>query len=725
VKLRTLRSGSALHEVVLDESDWKSCPPHDLLWMLRLMLVIRRFEEALLGLKDKGLVNGPVHASVGQEATAAGVMTALRKTDRIAGTHRAHHQYLAKTLGFLLPEGFHPLKDEFTPEMDEAVRVLLSEVMGLADGCCGGRGGSMHLCNPEMGVIGTNAIVAGGVPHATGAAWADLMLKRDPVTVCFFGDGAVYQGVTHEACNLGALWKAPVIYFLENNHYAVATHRSEGCSAKRVCDVATAYGMDGYSVDGMNPLAVKIAIEGIIARRPEGSLPCLVEATTYRYLHHAGSLPGSAYGYRVKEEEAEWHAKDGIASFAARLKDLRVLSDDGMVKIEDHAKRSVGKAVDACVQSEGGVPVRIPADLWPDPAGVEEWLRDPVVAERGPFVEEPDLGCTLEIKYSDAIAAVTGRWLDKDPAVVVMGEEVANFGGGPYGATAGLPARFPGRIRNTPITESGFCGLACGAAMNGMHPVVELMFSSFGLVAADQLFNQIGQVMHIYGGRIRMPLVVRTRIAVGLGYGAQHSMDPVALFNLFPGWRIFAPTTAFDYIGLFNTAMDAGSPTLIVEHHEYYGRKFMIPEGNLDYRIRPGTARTRRAGRDVTVVSYGFGVSLALQAADRLAGEGINAEVIDLRSLDNAGIDYAAIGNSLAKTGVLAVVEQAPASNSLGPRIAAECQRRFFDRFDGPPSLVAGTDAPIPVSRKLELACMPGVDEVASALRRAARRETA
>jgi 2-oxoisovalerate dehydrogenase E1 component len=304
----------------------------------------------------------------------------------------------------------------------------------------------------------------------------------------------------------------------------------------------------------------------------------------------------------------------------------------------------------------------------------------------------------------------------------VMGEEVANLGGGAYGATKGLPSQFPDRVRNTPISEAGFCGLACGAALNGMHPVVELMFGSFCLVAADPLMNQIAQLMHIYGGKPGMPLVVRTRVAAGLGYGAQHSMDPVAFFALFPGWRIFVPSTPFDYVGLFNTAMSARSPTLIVEHQELYGRGGMIPANDLDYSVAPGRAKVLRAGADLTAVAYGWAARQALEAAGLLSAEGIEVEVIDLRQVDDAGMDWETIGGSIAKTGMLVTVEQAPRCGSIGGKIAAECQRRFFDQLDGPCLSVNGLDAPLPVSRRLERMCLPTVEGIAETMRRAARR---
>jgi len=716
---RGRRGKPAAHAVDFNIEDgcWESASPALLLWMLQQMILIRRFEEALLMLKNQDLINGPVHTSVGQEAVAVGVAAALRPCDWITGSHRAHHQYLAKVLSACAPGGFNPLEKRLTPKMCEEVRVLMCEVMGLADGCSGGRGGSMHLYRPEAGVAGTNAIVAGGVAHATGVAWADRFLGRDAVTVAFFGDGALYQGVTHEASNLASLWRAPVIYFVENNLYAVATGADEGCSISRLADAAAAYGMPGMRVDGMNALAVKLALDEVMTRREEGSLPCYVEAEVYRYFHHAGDTPGSAFGYRDKDEEAAWRERDPIEEFARRVKELGRIDDRGLRRLHKQADSCVKAAVDACTEpGEEGVTI-VRETLQPDTDSVWVGLRDESIAAGGPFREAETTECVREIKYSDAIAAVTGRWLARDPTVVVMGEEVANFGGGAYGATKGLPEIYPDRIRNTPISEAGFCGLACGAALNGMRPVVEIMFTSFALVAADQLFNQIAQIMHIYGGKPSLPLVIRTRVAIGLGYGAQHSMDPTALYSLFPGFRIFVPTTPFDYIGLFNAAMLAGSPTVLIEHHEFYGRKGMIPAEDLDYVVRPGKGKIVRAGSQATAVSYGFMADVAGRAAAELAEEGIDIEVIDLRTVDDAGMDYELIGRSLEKTGRLVTVEQAMSCNSIGAKIVRECEHRFFDFFDGPAVCVNAPDVPLPVSRRLEQACMPSLEQVKQALR--------
>ena len=707
--------------LAVGDGDRKSVPLAELAWMFQQMALIRAFEEKLLALKADNLINGPVHTSVGQEAVAVGAAMAVRRQDKFCGTHRAHHHYLAKALSACAPAGHNPLRDGLTDGMRTHVLTLLKEVMGLAGGCSGGRGGSMHLFDSEIGFAGSNAIVGGGVPPATGVAWADRMLGRDDVTLCFYGDGAAYQGAVHEASNLAALWKAPIIYVIENNHYAVATSRSEGCSAPRLSQLAAAYGMPGFQADGMDPISVKLAVEHILADRAH-RLPCVLELDTYRYYHHAGGFAGSAYNYRSKEEESAWHARDPLARLEALLR-LRRVSAARVGRLREEARACVEAAARRVLQTDPSGVQSIRDDLWPTAAGAADGLRDDRIAETGPFVEAAACACVRESKYSDAIAAVTGRWLERDPRVVVMGEEVANMGGGAYGATKGLAALYPGRVRNTPITEAGFSGLACGAAMNGLHPVVELMFSSFGLVAADQLFNQIGQLGHIYGGKVSVPLVCRVRIAAGLGYGAQHSMDPVALFALFPGWRILAPTTPFDYIGLFNAAMKLKSPTLIVEHHGYYGDKGAVPEGPPDHVVEIGKAAVRREGSQVTALAYGWGVRLAERAADELAKEGLAVEVIDLRTVDDASMDYGTIGRSLQKTGALVTVEEAQACNGIGPKVIRACEQRWFDYLDAPPASVHAADIPLGVSRRLELLCLPSVEKTVQTLRRSARRE--
>ena len=365
------------------------------------------------------------------------------------------------------------------------------------------------------------------------------------------------------------------------------------------------------------------------------------------------------------------------------------------------ATKAVSQAVNFC--TEAGTPSVVRSELWPEPKTAGCGMRsDGKEFEGIRYSEKEDFSTFTEITYSNAIAAITGRWMQKDKNVIEFGEEIANFGGGAYGATKGLPDNYPQQVINTPISEAGFVGLTCGAAMAGMRAIVEIMFPDFALVAADQLFNQIGKARYMYGGTTELPIVARTRIATGCGYGGQHSMDPVALFALFPGWRIVAPSNAFDYIGLFNTAMQSLDPVVILEHHTLYSKKFLIPENNLDYFIPFGKAKVIAPGNDVSVLVYGAMVERLKHLHKQLSVLDISAEIIDLRTLDLPSIDYETIGDSMKKTGAVAIVEEAPKSQSIGDKIAAVITERFFDYLDAPPGCITSMDVPNPVSRKLE-----------------------
>jgi 2-oxoisovalerate dehydrogenase E1 component len=339
------------------------------------------------------------------------------------------------------------------------------------------------------------------------------------------------------------------------------------------------------------------------------------------------------------------------------------------------------------------------------------------------FSERGNYSAFKEIKYSDSISAATGRWLEKDKGAFVLGEEVANFGGGAYGATKGLPDKYPDRVLNTPISEAGFTGLGLGAAMSGMRPVVEIMFPDFSLVAADQIFNQIGKARHMYGNTTDIPLVLRIRIAAGCGYGGQHSMDPVGLYALFSGWRIIAPSNAFDYIGLFNTAMLSNDPVVIIEHHSLYTLKFPVPENDIDYCIPFGKARIVSAGDDITLITYGVMAYRCERLIANFKEKGISVEIIDLRTIDLPGLDFETIGESLKKTGVAVLVEEAPTNLSIGAKIAAGLTERYFDYLDSPVMRLTSLDVPNSVSRVLEKAALISDETIISNTVLAAKRQ--
>ena len=684
--------------------------------MLFDVLLINRFELALLELKGNDAVWGPVHTSVGQEATAAGVVAALRPGDQFAATYRSHHQFLAKALQFRLPAAWNPAADELPEAGLEVVRRTMAEIMGLAPGYCGGRGGSMHLRYAEAGFLGANAIVAGGLPLAAGAAYAEKQAGSGSVVVGFVGDGALHQGALHEALNMAGLWKLPLICFIENNLYAVATKVQEASAVQDLSVRAAAYDMDGYIVDGSDPVAIYRLVSHVAGGLRGGGRPAMIEAKCYRRFHHAGDVPGSAFRYRSREEEAEYAGREVTRVLPEAVQEAGILSADEVAHIRRGSEQAVLAAMEACaVKGEGGA-WAVRAELWPRPETAAEGMRSAGAEWQGiTFVAPRDLAADGELIYSDAIAAVTGRWLERDPRAIVFGEEVANLGGGAYGATRGLPERFPGRIINTPISEGGFAGLGFGAAQRGMRVVVEIMFADFALVAADQLFNQISKGRHMYGDTTDVPLVVRTRIGTGLGYGAQHSMDPVGLYGLFPGFRIVVPATSADYIGLFNSAMHSLDPVVILEHNSLYTQSFPVPAGDLDYCLPFGQAELVARGDDLTIVTYGHLGRRCLGLVERLRGAGVSADIIDLKTLDHIDLDYATIGASLASTGALLVVEEAARSHGIAATVADQVQSRFFDDLDAPVAVLASLDISTPVSRALELAALVSDDQIAEA----------
>ena len=711
--------GSQLKEFIIEEEDFMGINTSDHLKMLELVFLIRCFELTLLDLKDRGVVYGPVHSSIGQEAVAAGCGIALDRGDIIGSTHRAHHHFLGKALPLYYPHEYDPAFDEFSPQMQHVIFRTLAEIMGLKFGWCGGRGGSMHLRNPKAGIIGTSAIVGGGIALTTGAVWAQRLRGTDNIGVAFFGDGAMNQGILLESANMAKLWNIPVIFAIENNLYAVGTSIEESSSTKYLAQRALGFDIEGIVVDGMDPAAVYTVLRDLRKKQESGCVPFFVEFRTYRFYHHKGKIIGSSLGYRTEDEEIEWQNRDPFKRFPEKLKALHLLSDieDSFIKqkVEDSLEAAVSRLTE---KREGKV--FIPDNHWPARGSLHIGLvgLSDKEFEGVEFSEITDFSDFVSITFVNVISQVATRNMEKDNKIIVLGEEVGKFGAGAYGATRFVIKRFPERTYNTPISEAGFVGIAFGAALCGMKPIVEIMFPDFVLVAADQLFNQIGKLRYLYGGTDQIPLIVRTRIATGLGFGAQHSSDPCGLFAIFPGWRIIAPSNPFDYIGLFNSAMISGNPVLIMEHHALYKEKGPVPRDNMDYSIRLGKARVFKEGQDVTVITYLNGVKMIERISDELEQMGISIEAIDLRSIDYSSIDYETISHSLRKTGKVIILEEISKSMGIGARVADELQERFFSYLKVPVHHISSLDIPFPVSRKLEQEILINSDKIKNAIKK-------
>ncbi|TVZ05199.1 MFS transporter [Trebonia kvetii] len=725
-RVKRLVPAAEWSELSTTAADWKAADPALLATMLGQLHLIRAFEETVLELAGEGLVHGPAHSSIGQEGGAVGSIVSLRSTDAVNGSHRGHHQFLAKALTHVTKGSLAP-DDLVTPAVGEVLRRTLAEILGLAQGYCGGRGGSMHLQWFEAGALGTNAIVGGGVPMALGNSWAQKHSSApgsgSDLTVTYFGDGAVNIGSVLESLNLASAWRLPVCFFMENNGYAVSTTVEEATGEPRLSARAVGFGVTAWRVDGMDPLAVHLAMERAAERLRSGKGPVVIEALVYRFFHQNGPYPGSAFGYRTKEEEAAWRARDPLDLVAREMTRLGLIDEAGVAAVRAQALDAMKTVAAALVEpdpSPGAKPGqrRIKPDLWPDPAFVNVGIRGNLseiagarTAERSSFTGQLRQG-----KFIEAVAAVMDRRMGDDPRIVVLGEDVHKLNGGTNGATRGLAKKYPGRILGTPISENAFAGLGGGLALDGrFRPVVEFMYPDFLWVAADQVFNQIGKARHMFGGRNPVPLVLRTKVAMGSGYGSQHLMDPAGVFATSAGWRIMAASTPFDYVGLLNTALAVDDPVLMLEHVDLYGSDGEIPVDDLDYQIPFGTAAVRRTGSDVTVLTY---LSMVAVAAEAIEAAGIDAELIDLRFLDRASLDWDTVGASVRKTNAVLIVEQGTLGTSYGGWLADEIQRRFFDWLDQPVQRVTGAESSPSISKVLEQAAIAKTSDVVAGLER-------
>ena len=720
---RPLRPASPWTEVLVTDADWDAADPDLVRTMYAQLVLIRSFERYVLDLAGAGLIHGPAHSSIGQEGGAVGSVLALTSTDSVNGSHRGHHQFLAKALAHVEPKGIDPL----APAGEDVREVLLrtlAEIAGLDRGWSHGRGGSMHLRWKEAGALGTNAIVGGGVPQAAGSAWAHRHAGTDAVAVTYFGDGAANIGSTLETMNLASAWDVPVCFFIENNRYAVSTSVEEATGEPRLSSRGPGFGVAAWKVDGMNPLAVHLAMTEAVAHMRRGDGPTVVEADTYRFFHQNGGFAGSAFGYRTKEEEQAWRARDPLTTTAAQLVRLGILAEEETqiaVRQADQLMEEIGSALlEADPEGKPGQR-RIKEAEWPDPGWVDVGVRGDLSELRdAPVVVDEDAVQVEETRFVEAVAKVMGRRMETDPGIVVLGEDVHRLNGGTNGATRGLMERFPGRVLGTPISENAFAGLAGGIALDGRFtPVVEFMYADFMWVAADQLFNQIAKVRHMYGGTDDMPLVLRSKVAMGTGYGSQHSMDPAGVFATSAGWRIVAPSTPADYVGLMNTALRLRDPVVVLEHVDLYTSTGPGPVDDWDFCLPVGKAAVRRRGTDLTVLTYLGMTPHVLDAVERQTD--LDVEVIDLRWLDRASIDWETIERSLGVTGKVLIAEQGALGTSYGGWLSDEIHRRFFDLLDAPVWRVTGAEASPSISKVLERAAIAQAAEVTAALAEIAR----
>lgn len=645
----------------------------EILALYRTMQVIRQTEEELARCHQRGLIHGACHTYVGQEAIASGVCAHLTPNDSVFSTHRGHGHALAK--------GMPP-------------RELMAELFGRATGCSRGRGGSMHLFAPEIGMMGTSGIVGPCILQACGGGYSSKILKNGTVGVAFFGDGAVNNGAFHEGLNMASIWKLPALFICENNQFATEVPFRYASGIPDVGRRAANYGIPGHEVDGNDVVAIHRIAGEAISRARAGHGPTLIECKTYRTRAHAEGM--GDFTYRTREDVAAWKERCPIRRLVEKYEHLR----SKFSSIDADVVDLVQQAKEFAESSHPPESSSATSHVYATPRQITQ----------------PEPGATVSQRERTFVAA-TVEALDHamahDPTIFVMGEGIG-IRGGNFTTTQGLYAKYgPERLCDTPICERGFVGLACGAAMTGTRPIIDFMFIDFINDSFGEIVNQIAKMQYMSSGRLKMPLLLRGCGGVGHSAATHHSGMYHSIYSHIPGLRVVLPSNPYDAKGLMAHALRSDDPVLFLEHRELMQSQGLVPEEQ--YEIPFGQARVARPGSDVTIVALSLMVQHSIKAADLLATEGISVEIIDPRTVSPLDVD--SILRSVAKTGRLLIVDEAFGPCGFASEIAAWVVDQGFNDLDAPIKRLHGAFAPTPYAPSLEKAVVPDVAQIVHAVR--------
>lgn len=708
--------------------------------LLESMLYIREFEEMIIKLKGRKFVPyegfqfiGATHLSIGQEAVAAGTMSALNTDDYITSTHRGHGHSIAKVLFRIYSMNkkelltFLDKRDSGETDeslMEQAVRLhiykTMAELLGKEEGYCRGRGGSMHIADFHSGHLGANAIVGGSMAIAAGAGLSCLLLKNGRVVACMVGDGAANNGIAHESMNFTAMPQFgegfPVIFIYENNQYGMSGQQEGEVTGVQFLSRRGAgfndRNMHARTESGMHILAVKSAVLEAARICREGEGPVLLEFKTYRYAGH--SLSDKRMTYRTAKEEEEWLKYDPIDLYKKELLDTGVMTEKSIEDLGLKVRSLMEEVTKKAAESTNPDPKSINEGLFSDTTSEKignKYITETTFKEAKKFRRDS----SGRILYRHAVIEALMEEMVRDNRVVLYGEEVAEYGGA-FQATVGLYDIFGRkRVFNAPISEAAIVGTALGTSITGLRPVAEIMYIDFILMTGDQLGNQVAKTKYMFGGKAKIPMVIRTTIGGGKGYAGQHSQSLEAFPAHFPGLKVVIPFTAYDVKGLLKTAIRDDNPVFFIEHQHLYVEKDVVPEE--EYTIPFGKGVIRREGKDITVISYSHQLKACIEAAEILEKEdGLDVEIVDPRTL--VPLDEGLIVRSVKKTGRAVVVVQAPGRGSFGEHIINRIQENAFESLKGPIKLISAYEVPPPMSASLERENLPDAEKIVNNIRK-------
>lgn len=633
-----------------------------LLHLYRLLLRPRLIEEKMLILLRQGRVS-KWFSGIGQEAISVGTTAALLPEELVFTMHRNLGVFTTREV---------PLER------------LIGQWQGKANGYTKGRDRSFHFGTLEHGIVGMISHLGPQLSLAAGVALAHQLKQEAMISMAFTGEGATSEGEFHEALNTASVWDLPVIFVIENNGYGLSTPVNEQYRCESLAERGSGYGMKALSIDGNNILEVFQTVKSLAEEMRRNPHPVLLECRTFRMRGHE-EASGTKYVPNTLQEF--WKTRDPLDTYEQYLLENGILTETAA----DHWKAEIKKEINSAVESA----FQLPAVQSSESAELADVYRPFDLLETPPA---PD-AVRKEMRFVDAIADGLKEAMKRHDQLILMGQDIAEYGG-VFKITQGLLEAFgKDRVRNTPICESAIAGIGLGLSLKGYKAMVEMQFADFVTCAFNQIVNNLAKLHYRWGQHA--DVVIRMPTGAGTGAGPFHSQSNEAWFTHTPGLKVVYPATPYDAKGLLLTSFEDPNPVMYFEHKAIY-RQFSgeVPEGY--YTIPFGKARIAREGEAISIITYGMGVHWALKAVETT---GIDVEIIDLRTL--VPLDYAAIDATVKKTGKAIVLHEDTLFGGLGGEIASYISEHLFEHLDAPVIRVAGLDMPIPFSTELERIFLP------------------
>ena len=623
--------------------------------LYKLLLKPRLIEEKMLKLLRHGRIS-KWFSGIGQEAISIGATYALQEDEVVFPMHRNLGVFTTRDV---------PLKRLFT------------QWQGKETGFTNGRDRSFHFGTMEYNIVGMISHLGPQLALADGVALAHKLKKEQKISLAFTGEGGTSEGDFHEALNVASVWNLPVIFIIENNGYGLSTPVSEQYNCKDLADRALGYGMESHIVDGNNVLEVYQTVDRLARKIRKNPKPILLECKTFRMRGHEEA---SGTKYVPPELLDEWIKRDPIEQYGAFLKSQNLISDSDIETWQKEIKEEIDTGLNLAAEVD-----EIAVDLAKEMNDVHKPFA---------FVAHKENSIKSKKRLIDAVSDGLNEAMLRHDNLVLMGQDIADYGG-VFKVTDGFLKRYgKDRVRNTPICESAIIGTALGLSLKGFKSMVEMQFADFVTCGFNQIINNLAKIHYRWGQNA--DVVVRMPCGGGVGAGPFHSQSNEAWFFHTPGLKVFYPSTPYEAKGLLLTAIEDPNPVIFFEHKALYRSSTeMVPNGY--YTIEPGKANVVRSGTSATIITYGLGVLWAKEVVEALSAD---VEILDLRTL--APLDYDGIRTSVMKTNKALVLHEDTLTGGIGGEISAFINEHLFEHLDGPVMRCASLDTPIPFAKPLE-----------------------